>query len=410
MSLPADGTSEEPTALDRAVEADRLRWQLAHSERPDPALVARLAAVWAELASASAEEAARPAPAATQQRVARSAPTARGMRGPGEAPGVSAQPDGIDVTLQLQIQYLPTGCIHVFEPEDDALLVAVIRNAQSGPVRVRVRSWIEGYSASAVDVLELGAGESRSVRQLPTLFPGPLESVREATRATLHVEVDEIGASAGLRLEEQRSFRIWLLPRSTALLQQPDLATGQPRDMSRYLACWVTPNAPDVMECLLRAAARLPAGIGGHVRDPDAVRAQVQAIYETLAETKLAYVNSVQAVGDARAFVQRVRLPAESLRGRAANCLDRTLLFASLLEAASLRPALVVLPGHALLAWNGGAGAWEHLETTVSSVQPFASACEIASRQLQVLAGRPDVTPRYVDVAAERRRGLVPLE
>jgi hypothetical protein len=405
-------TSEAPTALDRAVEADRLRWQLAHAERPDPALVARLAAVWAELASASADEAARPAPAGTQQRLARAGPTARGMRGAGETPALlGAQAAGIDVALQLQIQYLPTGCIHVFEPEEDALLVAAIRNAQSAAARIRVRSWIEGYSASAVDVVELGPGEARSVRQLPTLFPGPLESVREATRATLHVEVDEIGTRAGeLRLEEQRSFRIWLLPRSTALLQQPDLATGQPRDMSRYLACWVTPNAPDVMECLLRAAARLPAGIGGHVRDPDAVRTQVQAIYETLAEVKLAYVNSVQAVGDARAFVQRVRLPAESLRGRAANCLDRTLLFASLLEAASLRPALVVLPGHALLAWNGGAGAWEHLETTVSSVQPFASACEIASRQLQALAARPDIAPRYVDVAAERRRGLVPLE
>jgi hypothetical protein len=38
---------------------------------------------------------------------------------------------------------------------------------------------------------------------------------------------------------------------------------------------------------------------------------------------------------------------------------------ASLIEAASLSPALVLVPDHALVAWHtGDGGGWDYLETT----------------------------------------------
>lgn len=52
------------------------------------------------------------------------------------------------------------------------------------------------------------------------------------------------------------------------------------------------------------------------------------------------------------------------------------LLFASLLEAASLNPALVIIPGHALVAWETDkqSGQWEYVETTKISEGTFAEA------------------------------------
>ena len=45
-------------------------------------------------------------------------------------------------------------------------------------------------------------------------------------------------------------------------------------------------------------------------------------------------------------------LPRESLADKEANCINGTVLFASLLEGISMSPAIVLVPGHAFLAWE----------------------------------------------------------
>ena len=49
---------------------------------------------------------------------------------------------------------------------------------------------------------------------------------------------------------------------------------------------------------------------------------------------------------------QWVRLPRETLADHTANCLDGAVLFANLLEAVSLSPALVIVPSHAFVGWQ----------------------------------------------------------
>jgi hypothetical protein len=72
-----------------------------------------------------------------------------------------------------------------------------------------------------------------------------------------------------------------------------------------------------------------------------------------------------------------VCLPRESLADREANCIDGTVLVASLLEAMSMSPAIVIVPGHAFVGWetSPGSGEWRHLETTMIGTAPFEEAC-----------------------------------
>ena len=71
--------------------------------------------------------------------------------------------------------------------------------------------------------------------------------------------------------------------------------------------------------------------------------------------------------------------------GWAAICLDGALLFASLLEAASLNPALVILPNHALVAWQKSSGRdeWEYLETTLINSATFEQAVDLGRRKAE---------------------------
>ena len=115
--------------------------------------------------------------------------------------------------------------------------------------------------------------------------------------------------------------------------------TGGWRDLTRYLGAFVTPNAPAI-EGLLRAAVDLaPDGqFVSYQGGAAAVAPQVKALFDALQQKKLRYVNSVLAFSPEEGWSgQRVRLPRQTLESTNANCLDGTVLFASLLEAITLR-------------------------------------------------------------------------
>ncbi len=63
---------------------------------------------------------------------------------------------------------------------------------------------------------------------------------------------------------------------------------------------------------------------------------------------------------------------------------------ASLLEAASLQPAIVLVPGHAFVGWETweGTDEWDYLETTMIATHDFDAARRRGPLALQTLLGR----------------------
>jgi hypothetical protein len=64
------------------------------------------------------------------------------------------------------------------------------------------------------------------------------------------------------------------------------------------------------------------------------------------------------------------------LKHGSANCIDGAVLFASLLESASLHAGIVLVPGHAFVAWEKWrrSDEWDYLETTMIGTHDFAAA------------------------------------
>ena len=143
-----------------------------------------------------------------------------------------------------------------------------------------------------------------------------------------------------------------LLALNSAPLASRDPATGELVDQTRYLGAFVTPDDSEIDPFLKRAADFLPEGesFAGYA---GSVTAQVKALYEALAARDTKYVDSTLDFNPDKAAnaTQRVRLPKQALTAKVANCLDGTLLFASLLERVGIEPAIVIVPGHALVAW-----------------------------------------------------------
>jgi hypothetical protein len=311
---------------------------------------------------------------------------------------------GLDVQINLRMAQVPTAICHLLDPAQHPLVSCSVREAKNTKRRLRIVSFIDGYSAKAIDTVELDPLGKHEFDQLPTLFPDRIRRLTELTRATLNVLVEDLDG----KVELQQTKPIWLLARTTAPLAVKDTKNGTWQDLTPYLGAFVTPNAPAVMGFLREAARFQPQGqfVGyqGDKNSTEIVKAQVKAIFDALKErAQIAYVNSVIEFSPEEETVtvnQRVRLPQESLKERQANCIDGTVLFASLLEGISLNPSIVVMPGHAFVGWETWekSDKWNFLETTMIGSDSFEQACGSAESLAAFYASLPDVAggaPRF---------------
>jgi hypothetical protein len=370
-------------------------------EQVGPALAALVAA---EQALAAAEQAARPAKSGGLLFTTESDSNKLGL-----------ETTGLEAECRLRMAQVPTAIAHLLDPKTDPLLTCTVQNGSDKTRRVRVTSFVEGYSAQAIETFEIKSGKSYSFDQLPTFFPERLVLLNELTRATLHIRVDDLDG----QVELHRTHAIWLLPRTTAPLAVKDPKTGDWRDLTRYLGAFVTPNAP-ALEGLLRAAADLaPNNQFVSYQDGAAgVGAQVKALFDALQNKKLRYVNSVLAFSPEDGWSsQRVRLPRQTLDSTNGNCIDGTVLFASLLEAITLRPAIVLIPGHAFVAWQTDPAdddAWKYLETTLIGTKTFEDACGVGTARAKAFASAAAANPalfrRWALHDLRRTHGILPME
>ena len=378
-SLYTGKPQAEAYTLQRTVH--RLQAALADAATPDEVdhILAELTPRQAELFAL--QEAPRPQ--------AQDGPVAKGVE-PVARRGVSV--NELETTVSLHLAYIPTAIYHLLDPQQHRLIDCTVRNTGFQKRRLFITVYIEHYSAKAVATIELEKGASQTVALMPTLFAARIADIHELTRATVHIKITEpTGAVVA-----HTTLPVWLLARNAAPLAVRDPSTGQWNDFSHYLGAFVTPNEPSIMHFLRKAARHHPDGrLYGY---QEAVEPQVRAIFQALKlDATITYVNSLIVFNpEEGSRSQRVRLPRQALEEQQANCLDGALLFASLLEAASLNPALVILPNHALVAWQTTPDReeWDYLETTLINSATFEQAADIGRRKAeafrkQAAAGNP---------------------
>lgn len=123
--------------------------------------------------------------------------------------------------------------------------------------------------------------------------------------------------------------------------------------LPQCLASFVTPNHPAINQVIVKAAQILKMISGNSAftayltGNSNEVRKQVAAVYGALHTESLVYRSvpaSYEVVG------QRITLPDQVLATKLGNCIELTLLFASVLESIGINSCIVLQKGHAYLA------------------------------------------------------------
>ncbi len=206
-----------------------------------------------------------------------------------------------------------------------------------------------------------------SVTLAPTLVwdYAALAAIRQSRPATIEFELSVDGQSLGSRVQRVRVRSV-----NDALYFIDEDNDDQDLDFNWLFAAYVNEDHPAVDGILKEA---LDAGVidsfsGYQEQDPNAVLKQVYAIWHVLQQRGIRYSNITRTANEhANVLSQHVRFIDESLAMTQANCVDGSVLMASVLRKIDIAPVLVLVPGHMLLgfALDAEGNEMAYLETTM---------------------------------------------
>lgn len=317
-------------------------------------------------------------------------------------------------------------------PADDRLLgdphgmigarVTAARDGQ--PVRLTVR--IDGLARPS-SITAVLARRGRAYE----LFPLILWDFRAlaANRRTRPETIGfELAADGGAPEVRHQRVRVRGINEAPYFVRGPE---GE-IDLAWMFAAYVDEDHPLVDEILRQALATGVVGRfdGYQSGDPDRVYRQVFAVWYALQQRGIRYSSIARTASESDAVLsQHVRFLDESWHNHQANCVDGSVLLASVLRKIDLDPQLVLIPGHMLLGFSLDRRGRQraYLETTLlgegldragrageqRSLAAFERAVEQGLATYTRHAARFDrpheAEYRIVDIAAARRIGVAPI-
>lgn len=210
---------------------------------------------------------------------------------------------------------------------------------------------------------------------------------------------------------------------------------GQITKLPLVLAAYVNEDHPWVDALLKDALATglVDAFLAYQLPGDEPVLKQVEAIWRALQRRNISYssITNIAAPQDQHLQSQHVRFLDESIQQQQANCIDGTVMLASVLRKVGIHPKIVVVPGHAFLAFalDAQGTRWRGLETTCigqaklaigrdfakESPASFQQALAIGSANLQKDAARfrsadpKDSGYLTIDIDEARQLGVRPI-
>jgi hypothetical protein len=262
---------------------------------------------------------------------------------------------------------------------------------------------VPGWSDQEIQMVEIAAGDVRTLIFSPTFLPR-LYRNKEIAAATVVVQATDMG---GRPVFEQT------VP--TRLRAAGDMFWGTGFKYAPFIASWVTPHDPRVELLLSKAKEFMPGRrLPGYEewkaaeQQEKSTLLQVEAIYRALQEAGISYVKSSLTFGRNTSVSERIRMPRESLRQSAANCIDGVVMFASLFENLAMEPTVVLVPGHAYVGVKlaRGSGKYLYLDTALTGRANFEVAVQAAEKGMARFESG-EIT--HIRVAEARRVGIFPM-
>lgn len=284
----------------------------------------------------------------------------------------------------------------------DVLIKYDIFNFSHEKLRLRVETEILDFTEKAVKVIFLHRINNKQnqkacamLTQCPRLKRGLLEQLTRPEKAMMHCKVMNEDTK---KVYYEETININLLPNDEILWELKDIRSNAKYGMHEFVCSWITPRDSEglIEKIRTEAALKRPSRSFGceDFNDLSVIESHVRVVYEYLSEYGLVYVSQpFSAMPSTQG--QRIVLPEVVLKNKAGNCIDLTVLFASILEGVGLYSLIFLTEDHAFIGWGNKNRPNEilFLETTVIGQLDFDGAKEAGKKVFKdkfTMIGAPD--------------------
>jgi hypothetical protein len=383
--------------------------------------LAAVALVAAVAAACSSSTVTFPPPTAEASPTAVKVDVPGGSGSPSEAPaseGPRATAEGNTVdNITADYTYkesLITPLAHLYGTFLDDFVIVTVENGNKTAVKVVVKSVIDGYTSTATDTITVAAGATEEIRQNPRLTTSAIDGLNSEHQADLSVTVSYLDNGQPRTILDQTS--------QTLVTSRRDFPWGisgfTQQENFELVVAMVTPTDTSVEQLIRKAANYDPSGAmtSGYDSAKDANGTVFQRLADIwAAETndyKLTYIST--PITFASNSSQRIRLPGEVLDTNSGNCIELTLLYASVVEALGMQSSIVIIPGHAYIAVreDNVNDYYYFIETTMIGAATFTDAVKYGLGEwndaaASVNAGDEDYG--WVSIDDARANGIMPI-
>jgi hypothetical protein len=295
---------------------------------------------------------------------------------------VGVQVEGVEIPYRV----FPTA-LYAASPDSAEQVIFHLKNTSADPTMVQLSCSVASYFQETRKTVTLAPGSHEVALRL--VFDKTKE-VKEVVATQVAYRASLITGNTEPLLKADNTELIRLLPSNNFLMARYDAMRKELVNFTWLIAAWVTRESEELQRIRTRALELEP--LVGHkvLPGPAAAtdaRIRVAAIYKALQEQQIVY-NDDNIVFHAQEndYVQRVQLPVETLDARAGNCLDGSVMFASVLSICGMNPLILLIPGHALVGWRVPGQeepSGDFCETTLMATADFDLAWEIATKKYE---------------------------
>ncbi|MFH1285316.1 MAG: hypothetical protein ABIH99_01915 [Candidatus Micrarchaeota archaeon] len=310
----------------------------------------------------------------------------------------------LDVSCEVLDELIPAHAIVASSLNVSEAKCTIINNDDRS-ANIVLTSEIAGWSDEFKKTLSIAPGEEREVDQTFT-FKDKFFSNNELAPATANFKIEQEG-----RVVFEQSKELDIGAKGDIIW-----SSEEQWDLAPTIAVWVTPHDPCVEQVIsLAKEKKEDRAMGGYVgyssmyvsgRESETY-AQAEAAYKAIQDLGVSYVNSYISFTPGES--QRVRLPWESVEQKSGNCIDGSVLFASVFENLGMNARIILVPGHAFVGVESydGSNKYLYIETTLLGTNSFEDAVDSAASTFNEYKNTDEIMA--IDISDYRELGITPF-
>ena len=242
-----------------------------------------------------------------------------------------------------------------------------------------------------------------------------LLNVKQTVPETLSFKV-----KIGKKSEPEKNVRIQVRPVNECVSYFVD-SSGRINDVSMLFAAYVNENHPVISQIMKDAlTSKNVDSFGGYQGDEDDVAGEIEAVWGALKKRGMRYSTITASADDDNPYIgsQYVRLLGESINYSQANCVDGSVLMASIFRKMGLNTSLIEMPDHMFVAVDLDQEGKKtvFIETTMLGGSSFEEARVEGYEQYAENKNKFDSEKEdeqnynIIDIQAARVAGIMPIK